>query len=538
MVASQGSVSAGAPLLRMENISKRFGGAYALRGVSISVGAGEIIGLIGENGAGKSTLMKTLGGVHNPDEGQLFVDNKPVTIRSARDASALGIGFIHQELNVLDNLDVAANVFLGRELTKGGPLALLDRPAMVKQTNEYLARLQVAGGVHAETPVASLALAQKQLIEIARALSLNARILIFDEPTSSLTLSETQSLLALIKELRDTQNVSIIYISHRLGEIEEIADRVVGLRDGQNAGELSKSEITQPAMVKLMVGRDIAPPHASDNKRAEASAPRLRAENLRTPRYPEKPVSFDLYGGEVLGFAGLVGAGRTEIARALFGVEPATGGTITLDGETTRINKPKDAIGRGLYLIPEDRRRDGLILDMAIQDNITLPGLSRFASAIGIVRRDKEADVAKHETERLKLRSASGRLDAPAGTLSGGNQQKIVLAKWLALSPKILIFDEPTRGVDVGAKAEIYAIMRQLAESGVAVMMISSDMEEVLALSDRIAVMHEGRITGILEQGEFGEEAIMRLAVGGGSAGKKDIAAVENTPLLDKETTV
>ncbi len=537
MVSPSDSVNGAAPLLRMENISKRFGGAYALRGVSVSVGAGEIIGLIGENGAGKSTLMKTLGGVHNPDEGQLFVDNKPVTIRSARDASALGIGFIHQELNVLDNLDVAANVFLGRELTKGGPLALLDRPAMVKQTNEYLARLQVQG-VNAETPVASLSLAQKQLIEIARALSLNARILIFDEPTSSLTLSETQSLLALIKELRDTQNVSIIYISHRLGEIEEIADRVVGLRDGQNAGELSKSEITQPAMVKLMVGRDIAPPHASDNKRAEASAPRLRAENLRTPRYPEKAVSFDLYGGEVLGFAGLVGAGRTEIARALFGVEPAVGGSLVVDGDATRIGKPKDAIGRGLYLIPEDRRRDGLILDMAIQDNITLPGLSRFASAIGIVRRDKEADVAKHETERLKLRSASGRLDAPAGTLSGGNQQKIVLAKWLALSPKILIFDEPTRGVDVGAKAEIYAIMRQLAESGVAVMMISSDMEEVLALSDRIAVMHEGRITGILERGEFGEEAIMRLAVGGGKAGAKDVAAVADTPLLDKETTV
>ena len=515
--ANNADNAAFAPLLQMDKVSKRFGGAAALSGVTINVGAGEIVGLIGENGAGKSTLMKVLGGVHAPDEGQIRVSGKPVTIRSARDASALGIGFIHQELNVLDNLDVSANVFLGREKTKGGPLALLDRPAMIAETNRYLERLQVVG-IDAQTSVASLSLAQKQLVEIARALSLNARILIFDEPTSSLTLSETQRLLSLIHELRDKQNVSIIYISHRLGEIEEIADRVVALRDGQNAGTLSKNEINAPAMVKLMVGRDIAPPHATDTMRVESQPPRLIAKDLQTVRYPDRPLNFELYGGEILGFAGLVGAGRTEAARALFGVEPAVGGTITLDGEIARITQPKHAIQRGLYLVPEDRRRDGLILDMAIESNITLPGLSRFANFIGMVQKGREGEVAKTETERLKLRSASGSLDDAAGTLSGGNQQKIVLAKWLALSPKILIFDEPTRGVDVGAKAEIYRIMRDLAEEGVAVMMISSDMEEVLALSDRIAVMHEGRIAGILHPGEFGEEAVMRLAVGDTSA--------------------
>jgi len=496
----------GAPVLSMTGISKRFAGVHALKGVDLNVGRGEIVALIGENGAGKSTLMKILGGVHQPDTGEIRVDGKTLVIRSVSDAIGAGISFIHQELNVLDNLDVAGNVFLGREPLVGGPLKLIDSARMHRETAPHLKRLGLTFDSH--TPLSKLSLAQQQMVEIAKALSLKARILIMDEPTSSLTLTETERLIAVAKELRE-QGVSIIYISHRLAEVRELADRVVGLRDGSNAGGLNKPEITHDNMVRMMVGRDLDKQQAPQ-ERADTPV-RLSVKNLRTTRYPKQEVSFDVREGEILGMAGLVGAGRSEVAQTIFGVDRLLGGTITLDSKQVTVRSASDAIANGIYLAPEDRRRCGLIVDMSIRDNITLPALLKYSSA-GLVKRTLERSVAAEASRSLGVKTPS--IEFMAKNLSGGNQQKVVLAKWLSLSPKFLIFDEPTRGIDVGAKAEIYELMRGLAKKGVAILMISSDMEEVLGLSDRIAVMHEGRITGILPRQQASEESVMQLAVG------------------------
>lgn len=491
-------------ILEMRSITKRFPGVIALNSVDFAISEGEVIALAGENGAGKSTLMKILGGVYQPDEGQLFIDGNEVKINSVSDAGENGVGFVHQELNVLDNLTVAENVFLGREPLSFG--FLVDRQKINSDTETYLKRLGI--NISPKTPLRELSIAQQQMVEIAKALSLNARILIMDEPTSSLTLTETERLLEVIKDLR-SQGVSIIYISHRLGEIKEIADRVVVLRDGQNAGELAREEINHDAIVKLMVGRDIErfykPPSNTDEKSA------IEISDLTTRRYPNRSISFSVKKGEILGFAGLVGAGRSEAAQAIFGVDPSISGTVSIDGEQIKINSARDAIKKGIYLIPEDRRNSGLILDVPIRENVTLPSLSRYASA-GLVNTSAESKISQEMCEKLNVKTPS--IEAKAGNLSGGNQQKVVLAKWLSLAPKLLIFDEPTRGIDVGAKSEIYQLMRNLAESGVAIIMISSDMEEVLGESDRIAVMHEGKITGILEREEANEESVMKLAVG------------------------
>lgn len=488
----------------MQKISKRFPGVLALDSVDLSVYPGEVVALAGENGAGKSTLMKILGGVYIPDDGSISVNGEEVVISSVSDAAANGIGFVHQELNVLDNLTVAENVFLGRE-----PRSfrfLIDRKKLNTDTEVYLKRLGL--DVPARTPLRELSIARQQMVEIAKALSLNARIVIMDEPTSSLTLTETDSLLEVIKELR-REGVSVIYISHRLGEIKQIADRVVVLRDGKNAGILERDEISHDSIVKLMVGRDIErfykPAATSD------PTPFAGIQNLRTRRYPECSNSFEVRKGEILGFAGLVGAGRSETAQAIFGVDTAVSKSVSLDGQLVDINSARDAIRNGIYLVPEDRRIAGLIVDVPIRANITLPALSRYASA-GLVSRDRESKKAVEMCDKLGVKAPSA--ETNASNLSGGNQQKVVLAKWLSLNPRLLIFDEPTRGIDVGAKAEIYELMRNLAKSGVAIMMISSDMEEILGESDRIAVMHEGTIKGILNRENASEEAIMKLAVG------------------------
>ena len=349
------------------------------------------------------------------------------------------------------------------------------------------------------------------MVEIAKALSQNARVVIMDEPTSSLTLQETDRLLQVTRDLRD-EGVSVIYISHRLGEITQIADRVVALRDGANAGELTGDEITHDRMVSLMVGRDLertkAPPTPGILQRF------VGVRNLRTRRYPNQKVSFDIGRGEILGFAGLVGAGRSEVAQALFGVEPGLEGSISIGGsEPLTIKSAQMAIKNGIYLVPEDRREDGLLLDWPIRDNISLPALSvhTVGGPLKLVDRKRESQIANEQKESLGIKTPD--VATRAGNLSGGNQQKVVLAKWLSFKPRVLIFDEPTRGIDVGAKAEIYRIMRDLANNGVAVMMISSDMEEVLNVSDRIAVMCEGRITGYLTRAEADEEKVMNLAV-------------------------
>jgi ribose transport system ATP-binding protein len=494
------------PILQLKGVSKRFPGVVALSDVSLEVGRGEVLALIGENGAGKTTLMKILGGIHRPDQGRIFIDARPVFIRSVSDAVAMGIGFVHQELSNLDNLNVAANIFLGREALWGGPLKLIDRKAMIAASRPHLTRLGL--DIDPRTPLSALSLAQQQLVEIAKALSQNARILVLDEPTSSLTADETSRLLTAVRELAN-QGVSIIYISHRLGEISRVADRVVALRDGRNAGELPRQQITHDNMVRLMIGRDLRSFYVPGASRP--LAPRLRVKNLRTSAWPARTVSFDAAGGEILCFAGLVGAGRSELAETIFGVRPPLEGELLLDGLPLTIRHCRDAIDAGIYLVPEDRRKTGLIASMTVRENITLPGLWNYTRAALISRR-AEALAARRQIDALSIRTPG--VEVPVMNLSGGNQQKVVLAKWLALTPSVLMVDEPTRGVDVGAKAEIYRLLRALADNGVAVILISSDMEEALGISDRIAVMHEGAIAGLIDRPDFSEEKIMSLAFG------------------------
>jgi ribose transport system ATP-binding protein len=498
-----------APLLEMRGIGKRFPGVVALDAVDFYVNAGEVVALLGENGAGKSTLMKILGGLHQPDAGEIRVDGSSVTIHSVNDSIGLGIGFIHQELNVLDNLDVAANVFLGREPLLSGalkPFRLIDRKKMNADTMVHLRRLGL--DVSPTLPLNKLSIAQQQLVEIAKALSLNARLLIMDEPTSSLTLTETERLLSVVKDLR-ANGVSVIYISHRLGEVAQIADRAVVLRDGRNAGSLNREEITHDRMVQLMVGRELQHRYVASQHDAQSGF--FEVSDLETARYPGRKVSFALGKGEILGFAGLIGAGRSEMAQAIFGVDERLGGEIRFGGQEVKIASSRDAIRHGIYLVPEDRRQTGLIVESTIRENISLPALPRYA-VNGLVKQERERAAAETFSKRLNVKTAS--IETLVKNLSGGNQQKVVLAKWLQLDPKVMIFDEPTRGIDVGAKAEIYDLMRGLAANGVGVIVISSDMEEILGLSDRLAVMHEGRITGILNREACTEENVMRLAVG------------------------
>jgi ribose transport system ATP-binding protein len=453
--------------------------------------------------------MKILGGAIARDAGTITIDGKPVEIASPREASALGIEFIHQELSVLDNLDLAANIFLRREPTKGGFLKLIDRKRIYREADALLRKLGL--NLSSRTSLARLSIAQQQLVEIARALGAGARIIIMDEPTSSLTLTETRRLLELCKELR-AENVSIIYISHRMHEVEEIADRAVVLRDGKNAGELQRSEITHERMVRMMVGRDLKEffkAAAGDGSKQDGEGFIVR--RLRTLRYPKHTIAFNVARGEVLGFAGLVGAGRSELARAIFGVEDALETEVALDGKTLRISDPQDAISHGIYLVPEDRRLSGLIVDFNVRENISLPNLESYSSG-KIINRGKESKAAVEACKAINIKTPTPEMRA--ANLSGGNQQKVVLAKWLTFKPRVLIFDEPTRGIDVGAKSEIYELIRNLAAKGVSVIVISSEMEEVLGISDRIAVMHEGRLTGILDRPQFSEEAVMRLATG------------------------
>ena len=496
----------GVAVLQLRNIQKRFLGVHALKGVSLDVHPGEVVALLGENGAGKSTLMKIAGGIEQPDSGEVLIDGVPVVVRDVHTATSHGIAFIHQELNLLDNLDVAGNVLLGREPTRGGPFRLVDRRRMHGIVQPYLA--QVGLSIAANTAVATLSIAQQQLVEIAKALSLKARVLIMDEPTSSLTVAETSRLHEIVAGLR-ADGVGVVYISHRLGEVRAVADRAVVLRDGANVGSLARDELTHDNMVRLMVGRDI-----SANAHSPGVAGRdewFRIEGLRTRRYPHQPVSFGVGRGEVLGIAGLVGAGRSEVAQAIFGVERPLAGRILLNGSVIHIPSPAAAIRQGVFLVPEDRRSAGLVVDFSVRENVTLPALDRFATH-GLVSTAKERLSVTAVCNRLQLKAPS--IETITANLSGGNQQKVVLAKWLALGPKVLIVDEPTRGIDVGAKAEIYMLLRGLAQTGVAIVMISSDMEEILNMSDRVAVMHEGAITGTLARAECTEERIMTLAVG------------------------
>jgi ribose transport system ATP-binding protein len=493
------------PFLVLTDLSKSYVGVRALRGFSMSVSPGEVIGIVGENGAGKSTLMKILGGVIAPDSGTITTDKTDHAALSVAESSAAGIAFVHQELNLFDNLDVAGNVFIGREPRKAGWLQIVDREKQRAMTAPLLKR--VGANFSPDTPVSTLSLAQRQMVEIAKALSVDARLVILDEPTSSLPLAETEKLLEVIASLK-ADGISVIFISHRLHEVERAADRVIALRDGSLAGTLAKDEISHDRMVKLMIGRDLMV-QASD---AVVAGPVvLSLKGVQTTAYPRQPVDLDLHAGEILGLAGLVGAGRTELARVIFGIDPMLGGQIALNGTPMKFRSAADAVAQGIFLVPEDRKGAGILLDLPIQENISLPNLEAHARNY-MVSKAMEAKTAGTQRDNLNIKAP--KLTTLTGLLSGGNQQKVVLGKWLAMTPKVMILDEPTRGIDIGAKAEIYRLMRALAKAGVAVLMISSDMEEVIGVSDRIAVMHEGAISGFLARGQFSEENVLLLAVG------------------------
>jgi ribose transport system ATP-binding protein len=493
-----------APLLEMRGISKGFPGVVALDNVSLQIARGEVVAICGENGAGKSTLMKILGGVHQPDAGEILIDGQPVKINGVTDSMKFGIAFIHQELNVLGNLDVAANVFLGREPKNA--LGLIDSKKIHAETAPFIQRLGL--DVSTRTRLDQLSIAQQQMVEIAKALSLNSRLIIMDEPTSSLTLTETRRLLELVCELSE-QGVSIAYISHRLGEIDECADRVVVLRDGKNAGELTHEEASHDKLVNMMVGREIKSFYVQPTGTKTPGFFKVR--NATSSLHPGKLVSFDAVRGEILGFAGLVGAGRSEMAKAISGLDDSPQKEIILDGKPLSVGKPRDAIDHGIYLAPENRRTEGLVVEMTVRENISLPSLKNFSS-FGLINRRHERKIAAEQVASLKVKTPT--IETRVLNLSGGNQQKVVLGKWLAMMPKVMILDEPTRGIDVGAKAEIYRLMRELADGGAVILMISSDMEEILNVSDRIAVMHEGEISGVLERADCKEENVMQLAVG------------------------
>jgi ribose transport system ATP-binding protein len=500
------------PLLEVRGISKAFPGVQALADVAASIAPGEILAVVGENGAGKSTLMKILAGVYVPDVGEILWEGKPVKLTNVSDAEKLGIVLIHQELNLAADLDIAANVFLGREPTWGGPLRLIH-PRIYAEAAALTSRLGLTASPR--TRVSELPVGRQQLVEIARALSLKSRLLILDEPTSSLTDRETELLFKVLADLK-RDGISIMYISHRLKEIEQIADRVVVLRDGKNAGGLERADIHHEKIVRLMVGRELKQ-FFQRNRTGDWSGkpPVIQVRDVRWSPRQKTGISFDIRPGEIVGMSGLIGAGRTELAETIFGVRPAVSGEIQIDGQPRRIFRPADAIASGVYLVPEDRRVEGLILTDSVKRNISLPLLS-MVSRLKLISRRREKSLAQQMSDKMRVRTPS--VEKEVGLLSGGNQQKVVLGKWLARSPRLLILDEPTRGIDVGAKSEIYALMDQLAGQGVAVLMISSDLEEILGMSDRVLVMHENRLAGEVTRSALSEEAIMRLATGGGGA--------------------
>ena len=495
------------PALWAKGVSKRYAGVQALDKVSVEFFPGEVVAIIGENGAGKSTLMKILSGVVQPDEGKLFLNGEEVRFPGPRDAMAKGISLIHQELNLAENLSIADNLYLGREIRWAGPLGLIDHAA----TRKGAAGLLSTVGLRLDpgTLVGQLSPGQKQLVEIARSLSLTARFLIMDEPTSSLTQKETDQLEAVVRELK-SNGVCVIYITHRLAEVRRMADRVVGLRDGKNAGSLDRNQISHDSLIKLMVGREIKPPSHSEQVVTSSKAV-LRLEDLRYAQSPLPGISLEVKSGEILGMAGLMGAGRTELSECVFGLRKRVGGKVILNGSELPANDVRSSIKQGMALVPEDRRGHGLLLETGVGYNLSLPNLD-WLNWFGVVRPGSERRMVGEQIKNMGVKTTNA--SKPVGMLSGGNQQKVVLGKWLARQPKLLILDEPTRGVDVGAREEIYRIMRALAANGIGILMISSDMEEVLSVSDRILVMHEGALSGELHRNQFSEEAVMSLATG------------------------
>ncbi len=510
---AQPATPSGVPLLRMTGISKFFPGVQALKDVSLEVHSGECLALVGENGAGKSTLMKVLSGVYAPDEGSMELAGAPVTLHSPRQAQDLGISIIYQEFNLMPNLTVMENVFVGREPDQFG---FVRRREMAAQTRALLDQLGVR--LRVDAVVRDLSVADQQMVEIAKALSTNARLVIMDEPTSALSETEVITLLGIIRQLK-ARGLGIIFISHRLDEVFEICDRVTVLRDGQNAGEGLIKDVTTDWVVRMMVGRELGDLFQKEAAAvAVDAAPALEVRGLsRTGSMRDasaivlEDVNLTVRSGEIVGLAGLVGSGRTEVVRAVFGADPFDRGEILIDGKTVQVRSPQDAIRHGIGLVPEDRKTQALVLDLTVRENITLASLGRLVR-YGFVRLRSERHRAMEFVRALRVRTPS--LEQQVVNLSGGNQQKVVIAKWLALEPRVLILDEPTRGIDIGAKAEVHHLMSELAAQGVAILMISSELPEILGMSDRILVMRQGRIAGELPRSEATQERIMALATG------------------------
>jgi L-arabinose transport system ATP-binding protein len=492
----------GPPRLRFEQISKSFSGVQALQGVDLEVRAGEVLALMGENGAGKSTLLRVLSGDHEPTSGRMLLDGEPVQFAGPRDANRAGLRVIQQEPEIVPHVSVAENVYLGALPRRG---RIVDRKKLFDRARADLAEYDFADAVDPATLGSDLSPAQRQLVEIMRALATDVQVIAFDEPTSSLSEHEVEALFKLIRRLR-ADGAAIIYVTHRMPEVFAIADRVAVLRDGRYVGDRRVTETSNDELVRMMVGRDLTDMYVRESRPAGAVV--LSARNLRTEDVHD--VSLEVRAGEVVGIGGLVGAGRSELAHALVGDVPLTAGVVEIDGRALRLRGPGDALRAGIGLAPEERKAQALLLQRTVRDNISLavlPRLSRFH----LVRRREERDIANKYVQELSVRTPS--IEQEVGNLSGGNQQKVVLARWLARRPKLLILDEPTRGVDVGAKAEIYSIISKLAAEGIAIIVISSELPELLGLADRVVVMRDGRIGGELARADATEERVLTLAM-------------------------
>lgn len=487
-------------LLEMHHIHKRFAGVHALNDVSLTLKAGEVHALLGENGAGKSTLIKVLGGIYHADEGEIFIDGKKVEIKEVKDAQNNGIAIIHQELVLVPHMTVAENIFLGRELGKG---IMINRASMNVQAQKLLDENQV--NIKADMLVGKLTIAQQQMVEIVKAISYNSKILVMDEPTSSIADKEVEFLFETMRKLTH-KGVGIIYISHKMSELEQICDRVTVMRDGEYVGTKNVKETSKDELIAMMVGRELTNYYTRDYADIEEEV--LRCEHISDGNMV-KDVSFTLNKGEIIGFAGLVGAGRSETMKAIFGLIKDVKGEIYLRGKNIKIATPIDAMKNGIALVPEDRKAEGLYKEQSVRFNMTLEVLNQFMKGIKVDSK-REIEITQKYIDVMSTKTPTQL--QKIGNLSGGNQQKVIIGRWLATNPDILILDEPTRGVDVGAKSEIYVIMNELVKQGMSIIMISSELPEIINMSDRVYVMADGRITGCLDHTEITQEAVMQLA--------------------------